>query len=208
MKNVRTLSTRYYFAALVIGLATGSPIFAQQPGPPPIDRSTNRARARQQDMSKREWQLRNPVGPPATPPDPRHMEALMAQIEEDFNRILLRHNKLVLINSSDQALDYRFVSEAAAEIRKRASRLQSTLALREPESQKRSNEESAEFNELQLKDALLTLCKSIKSFVTNPVIQTPGTVHVGHLETARRDLARVIKISSDISENAERLRRH
>jgi len=206
MYNKRTLSTSQYLAVLVIGLASSS-IFAQQPGPPQIDRRTNPERARQQDMSKREWQLRNSGGSPEAPPDRKQLEALMIQIADDFNRILLRHNEIVRVNTSEHRLDYRLVSQAAAEIRKRASRLQSTLALREPEAERKNTEAHAELNELQIREALLTLCRSIKSFVTNPVIQTPGTVHLEHLEAARRDLAKVIKLSSDISENAERLRK-
>ncbi len=51
----------------------------------------------------------------------------MAQTEEDFNRILTLHNEIARALSSNNALNYQFVSEATAEIKKRASRVQSTL---------------------------------------------------------------------------------
>ena len=94
--------------------------------------AVNTDRIRQQDMSQREWQLRNFGNEPGGPADQRRVKALMAQTEEDFNRILTLHNEIARALSSKNALDYQFVSDTTAEIKKRASRVQSTLKL-EPE---------------------------------------------------------------------------
>ena len=119
-------------SAVALMLFFAAPLFAQSPGgPPPVNR-TNAARVRQQDMSQREWQLRNFGNEPGGPADQRRIKALMAQTEEDFNRILTLHNEIARALSSKNALDYQFVSEATAEIKKRASRVQSSLQL-EPE---------------------------------------------------------------------------
>ena len=53
-------------------------------GPPPIDRRNNADRIRQQDMSSREWQLRNFGTEPRSRKIDRQIKALMAQTEEDF----------------------------------------------------------------------------------------------------------------------------
>ena len=107
-----------------------STVFAQSQAPGvPLDR-TNTERVRQQQMSSREWQLRNFGKEPNTPKDKRQVEALMAQTEEDFNRILTLHNQIARALTSKNDLDYRFISETTAEIKKRASRVQSSLALR------------------------------------------------------------------------------
>ena len=80
------------FIRLALLLLFAAPVFAQSPGvAPPIDR-TNTERIRQQDMSRREWQLRNFGTEPGKPADRRQLEALMAQTEEDFTRILTLHN--------------------------------------------------------------------------------------------------------------------
>ena len=100
------------------------------PGPPVIDRTANTDRIRQQEMSSREWQLRNFGHEPNAAKDRRQVEALMAQTEEDFNRILTLHNEIARALASKKDLEYAFVSEATAEIKKRASRVQSSLALR------------------------------------------------------------------------------
>ena len=188
--------------ALILLPATA---FSQQPSSPapPIDR-TNAERVRQQEMSSREWQLRNFGKEPSNPADQRQVKALMAQTEEDFNRILTRHNEIARAISSDKPVDYHFVSEAVEEIRKHASRLQSTLALQLPANEDKVTEKEA-LNETQMKDGLIKLCKEIRSFVTNPIIQTPNTIDAQQLSKARRDLEGVIQLSAQIKKDANKL---
>ena len=83
------------FSPRSLHVVSTAPVFSQNPpgGPPPIDRS-NADRIRQQDMSSREWQLRNFGKEIDEPKDRRQVEALMAQTEEDFNRILTLHNEI------------------------------------------------------------------------------------------------------------------
>lgn len=68
----------------------------------------------------------------------------MAQPAEDFNRILTLHNEFVRAVSSAKAIDHHFVSDATGEIRKRASRLQSTLALNQPSEEPKPIEKPEE----------------------------------------------------------------
>jgi len=183
-------------AAVLLGLVT--PVLAQTG--PPEDR-TNQERLRQQDMSRREYQLRNLGVTPNRPSDDKQIKAVVAQIEQDFSRILILHNKIARATSSDQALDHSFISDVAAEIKKRASRLQTTLALREPTNHQQSAEKPIEFDDEGLKATLRVLCKQIKSFVTNPVIESPGTVNLVELANARRDLESIIELSDQIKKN-------
>lgn len=171
---------------------------------PPADH-TNTDRQRQQEMSKREYQLRNLGTEPNGPGDDKQKKALMAQVEGDFNRILLLHNHFARAISSESPLDYRFVSDAAAEIKKRSIRLQSTLVLRQSAEEKEDSEESVELEKDEIRRELLTLCRHIKDFVTNPIIETPGTVDVKHLTKAKRDLASIITLSGIIRKHAEQL---
>ena len=183
-----------------------SPVFSQRPpGPPPIDRRTNPDRVRQQDMSKREWQLRNFGNQPGKPDDRRRLEALMVQTEEDFNRILILHNQIARAISSNEDLDHQFVSNASAEIRKRASRLQNSLLLSEPTKEQTKPKQDRAINDAQLKTALVNLCKQIKTFVTNPVIETPGTVNAEQLTRAQLDLENLIQRSGQIKKDVDEL---
>lgn len=196
----------YLMTALILLILFAAPVFSQTVPPggtPSIDRSANTDRIRQQDMSRREWQLRNFGTEPAMAKDDRQVKALMAQTEEDFTRILTLHNEIARVLTSDKDLNYEFVSEAAAEIKKRASRVQSTLALH-PSSEDAPIKEKSD---PEMKDSLIKLCKEIRSFVTNPMIENPNTVDAQQLVRARRDLESLIQLSGLIKKDADKLSR-
>jgi len=174
------------------------PVFSQTG--PPVDR-TNTERRRQQDESRREYQLRNFGTQPDAPKDRRQIEALMAQTDEDFKRILTLHNEIVRAISSKNAIDYHFVSDATAEIKKRASRVQSTLVL----GLKSEDEPVKVTTEPEFKDSLIKLCKEIRAFITNPMIENPNTVDAQSLMRAKHDLESFIQLSGLIKKDADRL---
>ena len=195
---------------VVIGVALmfsfAAPVLSQTgPAAPPPSARVNTDRVRQQDMNQREWQLRNFGNEPGRPADRRRVEALMAQTAEDFNRILTLHNEIARALSSKNALNSGFVSEATAEIKKRAGRVQSTLKL-EPE-EGYTGLKVEEIDESQMNDALIKLCKQIRSFVTNPMIENPNTVDAQQLLKARHDLDAVIHLSGQIKKDADRLKK-
>ena len=185
-------------------------VFAQSspPGPPPVDARINTDRIRQQEMSSREWQLRNFGKEPNAPKDERQVKALMAQTEEDFNRILFLHNELARAITSNNTLDYHFVSEATAEIKKRASRVQSSLALRlSPQEALDLEKSPPPRKDLPMKDELVNLCHQIRNFVTNPSIENPNTINAEQMTKARKDLETLIQMSGRIKKEAEKLGR-
>ena len=194
---------RYSLRAFIVLLIFAAPAFAQSPAsPPPVSSRVNTDRIRQQDITNREWQLRNFGTEPGSLKNDRQLKALMAQTEEDFNRILTLHNEIARVLSSNNALDYHFVSEATGEIKKRASRIQSTLALR-PSSEDAPIKQSSD---TEMKDSLIKLCKEIRSFVTNPVIEQPNTVDANQLTKARQDLERLIQLSGLIKKDADKIK--
>lgn len=190
--------------ALLLLLLFAAPVLSQSvpTGPAPIDRR-NAERMRQQDASRREWQLRNFGKEPGKLKDERQLKALMEQTEEDFTRILTVHNEIARALSSKNDLNYRFVSEAMEEIKKRASRVQSTLALGLSSDDAPVKANSGP----EIKDSLIKLCKEIRSFVTNPVIENPNTVDAEQLIRARRDLESLIQLSGLIKKDADKVNR-
>ena len=192
--------------ALILLLFFAVPVFSQSVppgGPAAVDRRNNADRIRQQDMSRREYQLRNFGTQPNSPKDDRQLKALMAQTEEDFTRILTLHNEIARALASKKDLDYHFISEATAEIKKRASRVQSTLGLGLPSDDAPIHEKS----DPEIKDSLVKLCKEIRSFVTNPIIENPNTVDADQLIRARRDLESLIQLSALIKKDVDHLSR-
>jgi len=197
-------------AAKALGLITAAfgfamPIVAQQGSPrPPGD--IDPARARFEDTSKREMQLRGLGNMPGKPIDPKKLQQVMAQVQQDFERILILHNHIVHQITNDEAVAIDFVSDATAEIKKRATRLQTTLAFEKPDASEHSPDMRKQLNDGQLKDPLVMLCKRIESFIANPVIKTPGTIDAQQLARARRDLEDVIELSDSINKSARRLK--
>ncbi len=63
-------------------------------------------------------------------------------------------------------------------------------------------EKPAELDDTQFKDALVRMCKQIRSFVTNPVIANPNTVDANQLTNARRDLESLIQLSGHLKKEA------
>jgi hypothetical protein len=204
--NKQHIAANCSLIGITLLLSVAAPTFAQRPtpGPPPIDKHTNQARKRQQDEAGRAWQLRN-FGNPAVTKDRRRLEALMAQTEEDFNRMLTLHNEIARALAASKPLDYRFVSEATGEIRKRANSIQTNLVLSPPEEELKQPDVAATTSESEMKNGLIKLCIQIRSFVTNPVIDQPNLIDAEKLATAKRDLESVIQLSAQLKKDADQL---
>src|SRR2546423_310983 len=156
-----------------------------------------------QEMNRREMQLNNGIGEKAQPNDPKRAQAMMDQVSEDFQRILTRHNELVRAIAANQSLNYQFISDAMSEIKKRSTRLQSSLKLQKPETTSEDKTESALIG-TETKDEMILLCKQIESFVKNPIIEKPGTVDAQALDKARNDLQSIVELSDVMKKQADK----
>ena len=199
-------TSRYSLAAIPLLMLFTMPVLAQRvpTGGPPADR-TNTDRIRQQQMSNREWQLRNYGTEPNAPKDRRQLDALMAQTAEDFDRILTLHNEIARMLATSKPIEYTFISETTAEIKKRASRIQSSLGLHQLPGEAQVGEKSAELDDSQMKKELVRMCNEIRNFVTNPVIANPNTVDAQQLSNARRDLESLIQVSGHLQKEATKM---
>lgn len=162
----------------------------------------NAAKVHRQEMDRRELQLSNLGRDSRRPNDPKRSQAMMDQVGEDFQRILTLHNEIVRAIAAHRSLSYQFISDATGEIRKRSTRLQSSLKLQrlEPAPEDRA----PDLKTLETRDQLILLCRQIESFVKNPIIETPGTVDAHQLEKARRDLESVVELSGAIKKRADK----
>lgn len=140
--------------------------------------------------------------------DERAIKAAAEQLNEDFKRVQVIRNELARAVTSGSALDYKHVSEEAAEVRKRSLRMQTYLALRnEGDDEKHHEEAGADaLDEEQLRGSLVRLCHRIDSFVANPRFKSPEVVNVDANTKAARDLREIIALSQQIKGGAERLR--
>ena len=177
-------------------IAFSAAIAAQTVGDP--------AKAQMQEMDRREMQLNNGIGEKGRPNDPKRAQAMMDQVSEDFQRILTRHNEIVRAIAANQSLNYQFISDATAEIKKRSTRLQSSLKLQKPETTTANAKTESTLIGMETKDQMILLCKQIESFVKNPIIENPGTIDAQALEKARNDLQRIVELSDVIKKRADK----
>ena len=177
-------------------IALSIPVAGQTGGDP--------AKAQMQEMTRRQLQLNGPNTDRRPPNDPKRSQAMMDQVSEDFQRILTLHNEIVRAIAANKALSYEFISDAMGEIRKRSSRLQSSLKLEKPEPAEENRLSEPGLEGLETKDELILICKQIENFIRNPIIETPGTVDAQQLEKARKDLESVVQLSGYIKKRADK----
>jgi hypothetical protein len=199
----------FMVAAVAFMTTSAIPGIAQQQGNPvyvpPVMERREADMANQRETRQRET-LRESLGKrPGKSGDPRYVQAVLAQVKEDFERIQVVRNGIVRAASAANALDYKFISDAAAEIKKRASRLKSNLALPDHEGDEKVEKNQGEFNKEHMEDALLILCNRIESFVKNPFFETPRVVDIELLTKASSDLKSMVELSGRISKSADRL---
>ena len=190
--TMRVSSNGMLMVSIVLLMVWAAPIAGQRVDP---------ARARMQEMDRRELQLNALGGDRGQPNDPKRSQALMDQVNEDFKRILTLHNQIVRAIGANQSFDLQFVSEATGEIRKRSARLQSLLRLSKPET---TAGPGFDPKVMEIKDELILLCKHIEGFIKNPIIDKPGTVDAQQLRNARRDLQSVVEVSEAIKKHVDK----
>ena len=185
------------------------PTVAQQPAQsvyvPPVIQRREADMVNQREMREHESLRRRLSANSLRVTNPRYIQAVVAQVKEDFQRIQVVRNGLVRVTSANNALDYKFISEATGEIRKRSRRLKNNLVLADAAGDEKSQKNEGELDREQMNDALLMLCNRIESFVKSSIFETPGVLDVEASVKANRDLENMIELSSNIRKSAQRL---
>ena len=201
------------FSAALFACASfmARPLYAQQP--PRSDATSAAERARQRQISRNdqlETELRiNALERESRQPGTKESPRLAnMQLKNDFEQLQTVNNQMMAMVFANNVLDYKRVSEAITEIRKRAARLKSNLPL--PSAEKDGQEEQPlkglnELNQGEVKPALLSLDDLIQRFVTNPVFQQSQVVDIQQSSKARRDLEAILKLSEKIRKSADKL---
>lgn len=196
----------------VLASAVGSPVLGQQTGrrgmgnSAELERLERERREREmyaRDLEERQFMLRNlKAEGPAKRPEPR---LAVAQIREDFVRLQVVNNDLARTVSRGGALDLKFVSKSAAEIRKLAGRLRENLALPELADETKGSETKSAPATGQLRPALSALDELILKFADD--LASSGVVQVDAQLSAktRRKLEEIIALSEVVKKTSEKL---
>jgi hypothetical protein len=168
-----------------------------------LERERRDREMREADLSERQYLLRTmePDRRPAGPPAPR---LALTQIREDFVRIQVLNNDLARAVSRGDALDLKFVSKSAAEIRKLATRLRDNLVLPEPAGEGGRPEATAAPPPAQLDSALSALDGLILKFVDDVASKGVYLLDARSSAKARHGLEAIIELSARIKKASER----
>jgi hypothetical protein len=176
--------------------AQGTPAPGSNIGDKNLRDESDPTRARSNELERMKRDADKPVDKPAP---------AFPQIKEDFERIQIINSDVLQAGAPGSAPDYKRISEAASEIRKRAARLNSNLFPTEPGGRSKGKKPEAEEGQ-DLKSLLAAVDGAIISFVNNPIFQNTKVVNPEDSAKARRDLDLVIKLSAKLAQEAERLK--
>ena len=159
---------------------------------------------READLRERQFLLRTmePDRRPAAPAAPR---LALAQIREDFVRLQVLNNDLAKSVSRGGALDLKFVSKSAAEIRKLAGRLKENLALPAPDGDKERAEAKAATPPVQLGPALSALDALVLKFADGMASKGVLRLDAQSSAQARRELEAIVELSGWVKKTSEKL---
>lgn len=196
-----TVATSIAFMSLM-----AMPTPARQGTPPPSGSYDPFAEVR--ERQRREATLRSAeIRPGKTPDDPRRAQVILDHLRQDFKRLQIIRNEIVHSMKTNETLDYGHLSDQTAEITKRAARMRTSLALPAHDGVDKARLNQTEFNQEQLKSALVKLCNGIASFVESPVFKSPGVSNVQESAATGHLLQNIIVLSSDIRKSAEKLKK-
>jgi hypothetical protein len=140
--------------------------------------------------------------------DQRQLMAAIDQTKQDFKRIQIIRNDVVDYLVAKKPLDYKLVSEQAAEINKRANRLKTFLMPSAPVEKEKEKDAAKQtvYDGEQIKGALVKLCNTIYSFTGNPMFKDPSTMDIQKAASAGGDLLTIIELSDNVKRSADRLK--
>jgi len=184
--------------ALIVLSACMVTTHAQRPG-------ATAARDIVRGISQKEMDRLLFLKPILAPKEDPARRVVLKQISEDFKDLQGLNNKMMAEAWGRPELDYRFISDMVSQIRGKASRLKSNLALPAAENDK-SKQADVNFTDTEkFRAALLQLDRHIMSFATNPLFQKADVIEVDLANRASRDLAAVVELSGKLKRTAAKL---
>jgi cytochrome c556 len=136
----------------------------------------------------------------------RRMQVDIEQIKQDYKRIQILRNEMARIVLDKKPFDYKAISERAEAVGKSADRLKTRLVPKTAEQKQTSQKNPVEFNQDEMKSALVRLCKLIDHFVENPMLKNPDVTNAQQAIQAGNDLLSIIELSSNVRRSAEKLK--
>jgi hypothetical protein len=162
------------------------------------------ARKTEQDLMSREWNLTH-MTEQINKQFKQDQVHLFPEIRKDFSTLQTTNNDLMRRVFVSNVVSYDAIADAMGEIRKRALHLKQNLALPKLSEPPPVSETEIK-NDQQLKASLLTLDRSVMSFVKNPIFQSPAVIDQSSAMNATKDLEGIIQITNIVKKQVEKLK--
>ena len=141
--------------------------------------------------------LRKPI---LTVEDKSAQQAVLKQINEDFNALQVLNNRLMTEATSPE-LNYKSLSKMLSEMGSKASRLKSNLLLPKAEAEKQQDSKAA-LDSSGFRIALEAFDKVVVNFTTNPIFQKVNVIELESARQASSDLSTIIDQSRRLKKAA------
>ena len=139
---------------------------------------------------------------------PKDAKTILAEINEDIERLRAINDEFKRANSSSESLNYKSIAENSVEIKKRGNRLRANLAgLPNPGKDEKHPKQNIPSDEPQIRSLLSTVNTVMTSFLTNPVFSDMGALDNQLALKARIDLDYLIELSDVVKKGSEKLRK-
>jgi len=162
--------------------------------------------AKRQEAIQRQWALRNlDKIKNELPENPNDTRPTYAEVARDFEQLQLVNNSLSGAAQGGAALDFDVIKKHSGEVRKRAARLRSCLALPEVKEQEAQLKVLEAQTPEAMKSAVASLNALVYAFAWNPVFHQMNVVDLEHSTKAARDLVGIIVLSERINKSAGEL---
>lgn len=142
------------------------------------------------------------------------IEKKFPEINEDYSGIQRSQEAIVKAYTTGKEINYGQIEKSANDLNKNAERLNSNLFTtkaksKKEKSAKKDEEKSDKKNEekpKEIKSLIVELDNAIGSFVSSTMFQNLQNVDQKVADKAQLDLAHILKISSDLSNEAGKLK--
>lgn len=190
-------------AANLFGALFAAAVLLSSSGPARAQLISTRGDERRADMEQRQRALRSLsklLNKPSRAEKVRRPS--YKEVAEDFQQLQVRNYNLAGVLEPGAQFDYRKIEEEAGEVRHRAGRLKSALALPYAKEDADGKRVGEALTPERVKAAIASLDKLVNSFAWNPVFHNPDVLDAESSTRAGRELEDILRLSEQIKESA------
>ena len=124
-----------------------------------------------------------------------------AKIKEDFESLQKLEAEIIKAYTTGKQINYHKIAESAAELNKKAIRLEVNLFNIKEVADKKDEKKK----QLSVRDLIIELDKALSNFVESPIFKSNKLIEQKDVEKSQIQLEKVIKLSETLSQESKKL---